>query len=498
MQNAQSRESDHAEANDEHELDDESAVRGENAERDDREDEGVAARPAYVPRRRDRKRRLRSGPGDAEVLAASPPPLPKTPNVREAVGQEQIADARTTDASDANQKRMLELAAQRLGVLVRDARAARVRDTAEYVGPQVPRDTTRRDQLLEAACRSDRSLVPSAHRAELGKMDADVQRIAIDVVNNPLWIASDYLERNLTLENAADAVKKAERVRAVERAYERAERELVAIKTELDAFDKRRGSWGRTFEQVMPAKWRKRARLHAKMIAASEQLVYGKVERDAMEAEVRAELEIIIGERNLAAIAKQQEARNQRDHVERHLREAMLQRHVSQKLWDSERTVEPIQRLAAHEPLEYVGPTSVGPYQFQEFRGTRQRYLADNLEVRDSIDDVDLARGDRVLVTHARAGQLSLEVSERGDVWSGSRDIAGQLIEIDRMGDKVRGLKLRDLASKHEKWVRPREGDDLGSDFSAPLLRGLEVGDTLRIDGRSMFVRPAAPRGRGR
>ena len=389
-------------------------------------------------------------------------------------------------------------AIERVQRLVDEARLDRQRDTAAYRGPGVPREPTRRDLLLRAARAETRAPGADVHANELRQMDAGVARIATEIVENPLWIAADYLERNTKLENVTDCLRDDERIKQADRAYARAEKALVAAKTELERFESGRTSWARKLDKALPVRWRKQTRLHAQMALASQNLVYGKVERNVTEANVRAELEMAIGERNGAALARQNEARGQRDDVERHLREALVHRHIGERLWQPDRAPAHLKAAPVGQALEYAGVCRLGPFDFQEFRGEGRAYLADALDVRETVAQLDLARGDRVTVREGAFGELSLDVQARGDVWSGARSITGQLVEIDREGDTVRGLKLCNAETKQVKWVRPREGNDLGTELSPALLRSLVLDDTILIEGRSMYVRPARARSQDR
>lgn len=407
--------------------------------------------------------------------------------------------ASSQEEGDASIRRLAVLrdASARVRELIDDASSARVRDTEAHLGPPLPRRSSRRDLLRQVAHAPTRTSLSRAYRALLSEVDSGIARIAAEVTENPLWIAADYLERHTKLEKVDEQLAKHERVQHAEKAYQRAEKALLAAKSRLDRW--RRGPrWARTVDKLLPSAWRTETRRHANMALASRHLVDCEVERQVAEAYARAEYGLIIGERNGMALARQKEAQDQRDSIERHLREAVMHRHLGECIVRAGRCVQHLKDAPANETLEYAGTSRIGPFAFEEFRSGERAYLADAIDVRETLERLDLACGDRVAVRGGIDEGLRLEVQSRGDVWSGARSIEGDLVEIDKVGQTIRGIKLRDPRARVEKWVRPREGDDLGKDLSPAMLGTLKVGDRVQIEGRGMFVRPESARSRGR
>ncbi|HEX5658582.1 MAG TPA: hypothetical protein VFX59_15370, partial [Polyangiales bacterium] len=398
------------------------------------------------------------------------------------------------------QNEAVERAQGRLGVLLEVAQAALRRGEEAYRArnlPELPKDAPRRQQL-QAAIAVPRSASRAKAPAVLRDLDDKTARICRDVLDNPLWIAADYLERSLSLDNEHALTREDPAVVEATSRYREAEERIRDAKQDLD-----------TYAARDPTKWQRvrgflggkdhddkeLARLHETMEQAARGITHAKKDLDDAEHLSRAERQAELEEdRELCAAA-----REYREALEQPLREAVLERHVAECALEKRRPPEHLRNVPDHASLTYVGVRKLGEFEYHEFeRFGGGVHLVDALELRETTTPLDLARGDRVTFQHDERGVRHLHVDERGDAWCRLRTVEGLLTEVDRHGESVRGLKIHDVSSGEERWLRPGSSNDLRTELSAPVLANIQPGDFVQIGSSHFQVIPGRPQERSR
>lgn len=307
-------------------------------------------------------------------------------------------------------------ASERVAALAREVRAAKRTHIATYRAlglPELPKNSARR-KLLAAAVAPAREQDADGRHGALKALDQQLRAMQRDIIDDPLWIAADYLDRTTALEQVEDRVRDDEGVKRARGEYKKAEERVRSAARALDTYEPP-NRWQRTLDMVRGQGKGEQDRLlalHAAMKEASLTLHNAKRGLDDAEREARAAAH----ELNAQSLEVQREARARRDALEQPLRQALADRYIAERALTRERAPQHLRDASDLGSLTYVGQRTVGGFDYHEFSNFGgATYLADSVELRSTIAQLDLQQGDRVVLRSDELGARHLQLEERAD-----------------------------------------------------------------------------------
>lgn len=371
---------------------------------------------------------------------------------------------------------------------VKEERARRVEEHRREGRPQLPTHSPRIDKLardiapvLGTASRSERD------RSDLGRFDRLIGSMQRDITHNPLWLAADHVERNVTVLKLDKLVREAPELQEVQRAYASAEKRFLDAKVEVEAFEKQ-PKW----RQWVDTKLRDQdLKLRGAFDHAAEHLLLAKQQVENTERDLRATLETTVAEHNGAELNKQREARERREGIERPLREALIERHVAEGLTvRGETTLARLQDAPDGATLGFAGTINVGGFEAVQLKGADgQTYLGDSIALNMPAETREL--GKAFDVRKQDDGTPTLQASSEVERTLDRGPVEGKIVDLQYEQGRLTRLTLEQADNKRISLLPKR--DNLLSEVRAPGVLGeLKQGDHVHLEsGKVRLIAPA-------
>lgn len=413
----------------------------------------------------------------------SPPPHERTTAQTGPASQHEPAQSRD-EHQDLGQRTFeepsstVQAATNRIKQILVEAKATRERDTAAYKAqnlPQYPRSSQRRIMLLDLGSRGKQRTFESP---ELRALDALTRRVAVEIVDNPLWIAADYIERNTKLTQVDHhALREDPRVREARGHYRRCEKAVLDAKQRQEQF-LAAPAWKRTATKLFGDREKE---LHETRMRTSAALVEAKAALDALEQQARHEMEISVAEQNALATERREQAVVQRESLERSLRETLVERALAELALSSTLTPLHLKHARDGEALEYAGPKDLGAgFSAELLLNARDGrvYIGDTHEMKAAVEQLDLSAGEPLLYRAGPHGGALERHGGRSHEPVLDAPLLGQVVEIGRWDGDVWGVRLRDKDTERDLWLSRAQ---LDHELSPRCVRELRVGDELSL-----------------
>lgn len=372
---------------------------------------------------------------------------------------------------------------------VKEERTRRVQEHHSQGRPALPTHSPRIDKLarditpvLGTTSRSERD------RSDLGRFDRLIGSMQRDITHNPLWLAADHVEGNITVLKLDKLVREAPELQEVQRVYASAEKRFVEAKAQVESFEKQ-PAWRRWVDTTLRDQDLK---LRGAFDHAAEHLLLAKQQVENTERDLRATLQETVAEHNGAELNKQREARERRESIERPLREALIERHIAEGITlRGETTLARLQDAPPGTTLRFDETVNIGGFEVVKLKGPAgQTYLGDSIAL--NMPAAARQQGKPFDVRKDNDGTPTLQATIEVERTLDRGPLEGKIVDLQYEQGRLTRLTLEQADNKLVSLVPKR--DNLLSEVRAPgVLAELKQGDRVHLDGGKVRLIAPAP-----